>query len=101
MKKNKLKIIATACCISATLNSYAFTSFITRDRDQLKDSKNIFRFISVNTPNINGHYDGYKNTNPESGYIHDPIELSFEIVNDVIKNCPKIDIVKCRKYPNY
>lgn len=57
----------------------AFLNFITRDGDKLKDGKNIFRFISVNTPNINGHYDGYKNTNPESGYIYDPIELSFEM----------------------
>jgi hypothetical protein len=79
VKKDKLKILATVCGILSILNAGAFTNFITRDGDQLKDGKNIFRFISVNTPNINGHYDGYKNTNPESGYIYDPIELSFEM----------------------
>ncbi len=57
----------------------AFNNFITRDGDQLKDGTNIFRFISVNAPNINGHYDGYKNTNPGSGYIYDPMELSYEM----------------------
>ncbi|MPR37363.1 hypothetical protein [Salmonirosea aquatica] len=57
----------------------AFTHFITRDGDQLKDGEKVFRFISVNTPNINGHYDGYKNTNPASGYVYDPIELSYEM----------------------
>jgi hypothetical protein len=62
-----------------TLQTHAFTNFVTRDEDQLKDGKKIFRFISVNTPNITGHYDGYKNTNPESGFIYDPIELSYEM----------------------
>ena len=61
-----------------TLQTHAFTNFVTRDEDQLKDGKKIFRFISVNTPNITGHYDGYKNTNPESGFIYDPIELTYE-----------------------
>ncbi|ODS82930.1 MAG: hypothetical protein ABS46_07645 [Cytophagaceae bacterium SCN 52-12] len=56
-----------------------FAHFITRDGDRLKDGDQVFRFISVNTPNINGHYDGYKNTNPGSGFIYDPMELSFEM----------------------
>lgn len=76
---SKLKILITVGCILTFFNSNAFTNFITRDGDKLKDGENIFRFISVNTPNINGHYDGYKNTNSESGYIYDPIELSFEM----------------------
>ena len=38
-----------------------------------------FRFIGVNAPNLTGPYDGYKNTNPSSGYIYDPIELTFEM----------------------
>jgi len=76
----RIKIICVITVgILASLHANAFTNFITRDGDQLKDGKNVFRFISVNTPNINGHYDGYKNTNPESGYIYDPIELSFEM----------------------
>ncbi|RKD90336.1 glycoside hydrolase 5 family protein [Mangrovibacterium diazotrophicum] len=58
---------------------FAFDNFITRHGDQLMDGKQVFRFIGVNAPNINGHYDGYMNTNPESGYLYDPIELSFEM----------------------
>lgn len=57
----------------------AFTHFITREGDKLKDGNKVFRFISVNTPNITGQYDGYKNTNPASGYIYDPMELSYEM----------------------
>ena len=75
----KLRIIGITFGIFAVFHAYAFDNFITRNGDKLKDGENIFRFISVNTPNINGHYDGYKNTNPESGYIYDPIELSFEM----------------------
>lgn len=75
----KFTIIGTVILMSSVFNAHAFTNFITREGDQLKDGKSVFRFISVNTPNINGHYDGYKNTNPESGYIYDPMELSFEI----------------------
>ncbi|MEI6143535.1 MAG: hypothetical protein WCP85_29935 [Mariniphaga sp.] len=56
-------------------------NFITRNGDQLKDGEKVFRFIGVNAPNINGQYDGYKNANPESGYLYDPIELSFEMEN--------------------
>lgn len=62
-----------------TANADDFTHFITRKGDQLMDGNRVFRFISVNTPNINGHYDGYKNTNPASGYVYDPIELSYEM----------------------
>lgn len=81
MKKIQLriKIICITIGILATFQAKAFNYFITRDGDQLKDGKNIFRFISVNAPNINGHYDGYKNTNPDCAYIYDPIELSFEM----------------------
>ncbi|TDB67413.1 glycoside hydrolase 5 family protein [Arundinibacter roseus] len=54
-------------------------NFITRKGDKLYDGDKVFRFIGVNTPNINGHYDGYKNTNPASGYAYDPMELSYEM----------------------
>ncbi len=74
-----LRIICSVIGILVVEDASAFSYFITRDGDQLKDGKNIFRFISVNTPNINGHYDGYKNTNPDCGYIYDPIDLSFEM----------------------
>jgi len=57
----------------------AFTHFITRAGDRLKEGNQVFRFISVNTPTINGHYDGYKQTNPASGYVYDPVELSYEM----------------------
>jgi hypothetical protein len=77
--KVKLKVLATVWMVLSVLTSSGFTNFITREGDQLKDGNRVFRFISVNTPNINGHYDGYKNTNPGSGYIYDPIELSFEM----------------------
>ena len=60
-------------------NATAFTHFITRDGDQLKDGNRVFRFIAVNAPTITGHYDGYKNTNPASGYVYDPMELSYEM----------------------
>ncbi len=81
---NRITISSTigffAIGILMVVDAYAaFDNFITREGDQLKDGKNIFRFISVNTPNINGHYDGYKNTNPGSGYLYDPMELSYEM----------------------
>lgn len=75
----KITIIYLFAGLSAFCQTNAFTRFITRDGDQLKDGNEVFRFISVNTPNINGHYDGYKNTNPESGYLYDPMELSYEM----------------------
>lgn len=78
-ESSKLKMVLTLWGMLVMLNAQAFDNFITRDGDQLKDGKNIFRFIGVNSPNINGHYDGYKNTNPESGYVYDPMELSFEM----------------------
>jgi mannan endo-1,4-beta-mannosidase len=77
----KATFIHTVICLflAFTANADAFTHFITRDGDHLKDGNKVFRFIAVNTPNINGQYDGYKNTNPASGYIYDPIELSYEM----------------------
>jgi mannan endo-1,4-beta-mannosidase len=75
----KFKNICFVIGLLVSFQTFAFTNFITREGDQLKDGNNIFRFISVNTPNINGHYDGYKNTNPDCGYIYDPVELSFEM----------------------
>ncbi len=62
-----------------TANAQAFTHFITRKGDQLMNGTSVFRFIAVNTPGITGPYDGYKNTNPASGYLYDPIELSYEM----------------------
>lgn len=79
MKGLKLTLICLASLLSTVAVANGFKNFITRDGDQLKDGSNVFRFISVNTPNINGHYDGYKNTNPDAGYIYDPIELSYEM----------------------
>lgn len=78
MKATFLSIVINLGLV-VQLNAQAFTHFITRNGDQLKDGNSVFRFISVNTPNINGHYDGYKNTNPASGYVYDPIELSYEM----------------------
>ena len=74
-----MKITITIFSLFVILNCSAFTNFITRNGDQLMDGKDTFRFIGVNSPNINGHYDGYKNTNPECGYLYDPMELSFEM----------------------
>ena len=71
-------VAGSYACISQDNN---FDNFITRRGDQLMDGSQPFRFIGVNTPSINGHYDGYKNTNPESGYVYDPIELTFEMEN--------------------
>lgn len=60
-------------------NALPFENYITKKGDRLYDGKKIFRFVGVNAANINGHYDGYKNTNPESGYVYDPMEISFEM----------------------
>lgn len=79
MHNLNMKAVLILCCFLGSFNAYGFDHFITREGDQLKDGDEVFRFISVNAPNINGHYDGYKNTNPESGYIYDPIELSYEM----------------------
>ncbi|MFD2569666.1 hypothetical protein ACFSUS_03420 [Spirosoma soli] len=71
--------IVISVFVAFTAKGDDFTHFITRKDDQLMDGNRVFRFISVNTPTINGHYDGYKNTNPASGYVYDPIELSYEM----------------------
>ncbi|WP_338876421.1 hypothetical protein WBJ53_12310 [Spirosoma sp. SC4-14] len=78
MKAAVVYTVFSLFCVFAA-NADSFTHFITRDGDQLKDGSSVFRFISVNTPTINGHYDGYKNTNPASGYVYDPMELSYEM----------------------
>ncbi|UBM59972.1 hypothetical protein LAG90_04825 [Marinilongibacter aquaticus] len=70
--------LCVLCCLSV-FHSRAFDHFITREGDKLMDGHKLFRFIAVNAPNINGHYDGYKNTNPSSGYIYDPVELDYEM----------------------
>ncbi|RYY25491.1 MAG: hypothetical protein EOO04_11870 [Chitinophagaceae bacterium] len=62
-----------------TSHATPFKNYITKKGDRLYDGEQIFRFVGVNAANINGHYDGYKNTNPESGYVYDPMELSFEM----------------------
>ena len=77
--RSKYTVIYLMFLWLASHDASAFNGFIRRDGDQLKDGKNVFRFIAVNTPNINGQYDGYKSTNHESGYIYDPIELSYEM----------------------
>lgn len=56
-----------------------FLHYITKSGDKLYEGEKIFRFIGVNAPSINGHYDGYRNTNPESGYAYDPTELTYEM----------------------
>jgi hypothetical protein len=56
-------------------------NFISRKGDQLNDGDKILRFIGVNAPSITGHYDGYKNTNPDCRYAYDPMELTFEMEN--------------------
>lgn len=77
-------VLAFLCCVffkdSAGQNN-SFENYIIRRGDQLIDGDKVFRFIGVNTPNINGHYEGYRNTNPGSSYAYDPIELSFEMEN--------------------
>jgi len=65
--------------IATISNAAPFNHYITKKGDRLYDGENVFRFVGVNAPAINGHYDGYKNTNPESGYVYDPLEMSFEI----------------------
>lgn len=75
----KLNLVCVAMVFAMMTHAQDFKTFITRDGDRLMDGDEVFRFISVNTPNINGHYDGYKNTNPDAGYIYDPIELSYEM----------------------
>ena len=78
MRPNKILLLASVFCF-LTFSSFGFEHFITREGDKLKEGDRVFRFIAVNAPNINGQYDGYKNTNPSSGYIYDPVELSFEM----------------------
>jgi len=75
----RFNFVCLIMVLAMVVQGQAFKNFITRDGDRLKDGDDVFRFISVNTPNINGHYDGYKNTNPDAGYIYDPIELSYEM----------------------
>lgn len=74
-------IISSIMLVAAVCNANPFANFISRSGDQLKDGEKVFRFIGVNAPNINGHYDGYKNTNPDCGYAYDPVELTFEMEN--------------------
>ncbi|MHA4846185.1 cellulase family glycosylhydrolase [Flavitalea antarctica] len=79
-KQKALFITILTMMLTGTITQATpFRDFITRKGDRLYDGQKIFRFVGVNAPNINGHYDGYKNTNPESGYVYDPIELSFEM----------------------
>ncbi|RIV27258.1 hypothetical protein DYU11_02805 [Fibrisoma montanum] len=79
MIKVTLSCIVISLLLAFTADADPFTYFITRKGDQLMDGNRVFRFVSVNTPTINGHYDGYKNTNPASGYAYDPVELSYEM----------------------
>jgi mannan endo-1,4-beta-mannosidase len=79
MAKTTLIYIVMTLFFALHVKADAFTDFITRDGDQLKEGKRVFRFISVNTPNISGHYDGYKNTNPASGFVYDPMEHTYEM----------------------
>lgn len=66
-------LIATVC------NGQTFNHYITKKGDRLYEGQKVFRFIGVNAPSINGHYDGYRDTNPESGYAYDPTELGYEM----------------------
>ena len=79
IKKVAFIAVVISLFVAFTANAQSFTHFISRKGDQLMDGNKVFRFISVNTPTINGHYDGYKNTNPASGYAYDPVELSYEM----------------------
>jgi len=81
MGKQKFQWIIVVAFMLIAIISHAnpFTSFIKRNGDKLTEGDKIFRFIGVNAPNINGHYDGYKNTNPDCGYAYDPMELTFEM----------------------
>ncbi len=81
MKDSKIKYVFSILILLVVTICKAnpFPRFITRSGDLLKDGEKVFRFIGVNAPNINGHYDGYKNTYPGSGYVYDPIELTYEM----------------------
>jgi len=81
MDKRVVKLIGLAMMSLITIISQAqpFAYYITKIGDKLYDGQKVFRFIGVNAPSINGQYDGYKYTNPESGYAYDPTELSYEM----------------------
>ncbi|WP_336515821.1 hypothetical protein [Pollutibacter soli] len=83
MHSIRVSISFLVCCtwLVTAAQEKTFENFISRHEDQLMEGDRVFRFIGVNTPNINGHYDGYRNTNPDSKYAYDPIELSFEMEN--------------------
>lgn len=75
----KLTFLAMMVLLTTIGKAQAFLHYITKSGDKLYDGQNVFRFMGVNAANINGHYDGYKNTAPEFGYAYDPIELSYEM----------------------
>lgn len=79
MKKQLLILLGALMGITTICHSQTLRHHITKKGDRLFEGEKVFRFIGVNTPSINGHYDGYKNTNPESRYEYDPTELSFEM----------------------
>lgn len=71
--------LIVALVATNTCKAQSFGTYISRKGDKLYDGDKIFRFIGVNTPGINAHYEGYPNTNPASGFAYDPTELSFEM----------------------
>ena len=78
----RLTILSTLLIMlttSAKSQATPFNSYITRNGDKLYEGNKVFRFIGVNAPSINAHYDGYRDTNPESGYAYDPTELGYEM----------------------
>lgn len=69
-----MMVLTTTLC-----KAQPFLHYITKSGDRLYDGKKVFRFIGVNAPSINGHYDGYRNTNADLGYAYDLTELSYEM----------------------
>lgn len=71
--------VAMMVLITTTGKAQPFLHYIKKSGDKLYEGKKVFRFIGVNTPGINGQYDGYRNTPPHAGYAYDPTELSYEM----------------------
>lgn len=80
----KLTCLAITAFMTTVCKAAPFLHYITKSGDKLYEGQTVFRFIGVNVPDITGHYDGYKNTAPESGYAYDPTELGYEMENHFV-----------------
>lgn len=99
MLKQLATLLGVPMMVFITTISHAqtFRHYITKNGDRLFEGQKVFRFIGVNVPDINGHYDGYKGTHPESGYAYDPTELSYEMESH-FKNMSQMGVTVFRTW---